>query len=623
MNDLLPEAYATVREAAKRVLGMEHYRVQIIGGIILHQGRIAEMRTGEGKTLVCTLPAYLNALEEKGVLVVTVNDYLAKRDAEWMGQVHNFLGLSVGIVLHDMKDDERRAAYASDITYVTNNELGFDYLRDNMAIYKEQLVLRDLHYCIIDEVDSVLIDEARTPLIISGMGDKSTKFYNVADNFVKTLINEKDFNVTRNNAYNYNINLNLADASDKRITIEKIPLEGIAAEANCYILNPNSEHELLVPVKRVNAFWGTEEGGFKTDHMLNDGNNQGKVTKWVARIITKDSSKELLRFTTQQGSSANDYIGIKPTGNEGNVLIGIYDATAGEPAQDAKPLWSWHIWITDYNPGGDINGIIPAISQNPGKADVTGGAIYRFGGIDNNQTKDGSTQAMMDRNLGALSATPTDGAKTIGMYYQCGRKDPIMTDWSQITKLGTSSLGGDVYSIHIKTAKGPVSKETAVKNPDTYFLGDADHFTYKDWLIEGSGSTELWYKKSDEKTKTLYDPCPAGWRVPYKMNTYGEINGEDVDNGIYLCPNSSIKIFYPFGGHLNAITGQYPGGSLFEYKTAQNGWLGSYPDNPNNAYSYHIFSAALVDEYDGPFYPIMPNNADGRYLGYSVRCVKE
>ena len=181
LNDLLPEAYATVREAAKRVLGMEHYRVQIIGGIILHQGRIAEMRTGEGKTLVCTLPAYLNALEEKGVLVVTVNDYLAKRDAEWMGQVHNFLGLSVGIVLHDMKDDERRAAYASDITYVTNNELGFDYLRDNMAIYKEQLVLRDLHYCIIDEVDSVLIDEARTPLIISGQSGKSTKLYPAYD----------------------------------------------------------------------------------------------------------------------------------------------------------------------------------------------------------------------------------------------------------------------------------------------------------------------------------------------------------------------------------------------------------------------------------------------------------
>ena len=188
LDDILPEAYATVREVGKRVLGMEHYRVQIIGGIILHQGRIAEMRTGEGKTLVCTLPAYLNALEEKGVLVVTVNDYLAKRDAEWMGQIHNFLGLSVGIVLHDMKDDERRAAYACDITYVTNNELGFDYLRDNMAIYKEQLVLRDLHYCIIDEVDSVLIDEARTPLIISGQSGKSTKLYELCDVLARQLV---------------------------------------------------------------------------------------------------------------------------------------------------------------------------------------------------------------------------------------------------------------------------------------------------------------------------------------------------------------------------------------------------------------------------------------------------
>lgn len=166
---------------------MEHYRVQIIGGIILHQGRIAEMRTGEGKTLVCTLPAYLNALTEEGVLVVTVNDYLAKRDAEWMGQIHQFLGLTVGIVLHDLKEEERKAAYACDITYVTNNELGFDYLRDNMAIYKEQLVLRNLKYCIIDEVDSVLIDEARTPLIISGQSGKSTKLYELCDVLARQL----------------------------------------------------------------------------------------------------------------------------------------------------------------------------------------------------------------------------------------------------------------------------------------------------------------------------------------------------------------------------------------------------------------------------------------------------
>ena len=181
LDDLLPEAYATVREAARRVLNMEHYRVQIIGGIILHQGRIAEMRTGEGKTLVSTLPAYLNALEGKGVHVVTVNDYLAKRDAEWMGQIHEFLGLSVGVVLNSLTSEERRKQYLCDITYVTNNELGFDYLRDNMVIYKEQLVLRDLHFAIIDEVDSVLIDEARTPLIISGQSGKSTKLYEACD----------------------------------------------------------------------------------------------------------------------------------------------------------------------------------------------------------------------------------------------------------------------------------------------------------------------------------------------------------------------------------------------------------------------------------------------------------
>ncbi|MBE5871854.1 MAG: preprotein translocase subunit SecA [Lachnospiraceae bacterium] len=192
LDDLLPEAYATVREAAKRVLNMEHYRVQLIGGIILHQGRIAEMRTGEGKTLVSTLPAYLNAIEGKGVHVVTVNDYLAKRDAEWMGQVHEFLGLTVGVVLNDMSPEERRAAYGCDITYVTNNELGFDYLRDNMVIYKEQLVLRDLHYAIIDEVDSVLIDEARTPLIISGQSGKSTSLYEACDVLARQLVRGDD-----------------------------------------------------------------------------------------------------------------------------------------------------------------------------------------------------------------------------------------------------------------------------------------------------------------------------------------------------------------------------------------------------------------------------------------------
>ena len=192
LDDILVEAFAAVREGAKRALDMEPFRVQLIGGIILHQGRIAEMRTGEGKTLVATLPVYLNALEGKGVHVVTVNDYLANRDAEWMGQVYRFMGLTVGCVLNSMSSEERQAQYNCDITYVTNNELGFDYLRDNMAIYKKQLVLRGLHYAIIDEVDSILIDEARTPLIISGQSDKSTKIYEACDILAKQLTRGKD-----------------------------------------------------------------------------------------------------------------------------------------------------------------------------------------------------------------------------------------------------------------------------------------------------------------------------------------------------------------------------------------------------------------------------------------------
>ncbi len=192
LDGILPEAYAAVREGAKRAVGMEPFEVQLIGGIILHQGRIAEMKTGEGKTLVATLPTYLNALEGKGVHVVTVNDYLAKRDAEWMGQVYEFMGLTVGVVLNSMNAQERKAAYNCDITYVTNNELGFDYLRDNMAIYKEQLVLRDLHFAIIDEVDSILIDEARTPLIISGQSGKSTKIYEACDILAKQMTRGED-----------------------------------------------------------------------------------------------------------------------------------------------------------------------------------------------------------------------------------------------------------------------------------------------------------------------------------------------------------------------------------------------------------------------------------------------
>lgn len=195
LDDLLPEAFAVCREAAWRALGMKHYRVQLIGGMVLHQGRIAEMKTGEGKTLVATLPLYLNALTGEGVHLVTVNDYLATRDVEWMGKLYNFLGLTTGCIVHGLTSEQRREAYSADITYGTNNEFGFDYLRDNMVIYKEERVQRRLNFAVVDEVDSILIDEARTPLIISGAGEKSTKFYNVADNFVKQLLAEKDYTI--------------------------------------------------------------------------------------------------------------------------------------------------------------------------------------------------------------------------------------------------------------------------------------------------------------------------------------------------------------------------------------------------------------------------------------------
>ncbi|MDE6107584.1 MAG: preprotein translocase subunit SecA, partial [Oscillospiraceae bacterium] len=187
LDDILPEAFATCREAADRVLGLRPYRVQLIGGIILHQGRIAEMRTGEGKTLVATLPAYLNALAGEGVHIVTVNDYLAKRDSEWMGKLYRFLGLTVGLVIHDVEPKDRKASYAADITYGTNNEFGFDYLRDNMAIYAQELVQRGHAFAIVDEVDSILIDEARTPLIISGQGEQSTQLYQIVDQFAARL----------------------------------------------------------------------------------------------------------------------------------------------------------------------------------------------------------------------------------------------------------------------------------------------------------------------------------------------------------------------------------------------------------------------------------------------------
>ena len=239
LDDILVEAYATVREAAKRTIRQRHFRVQLIAGVILHQGRIAEMKTGEGKTLMATLPAYLNALEGKGVHIVTVNDYLAKRDSEWMGQIHEFLGLKVGVILNGIEKDDRREAYACDITYGTNNEYGFDYLRDNMVIYKEQLVQRDLHYAIIDEVDSVLVDEARTPLIISGSSGKSTDLYRVCDILARQLSKGK--------------------ASGELTKMAAIMKEEITEEGD-FIVNEKEKNVHLTAdgVKRVESFFSIE-----------------------------------------------------------------------------------------------------------------------------------------------------------------------------------------------------------------------------------------------------------------------------------------------------------------------------------------------------------------------------
>ncbi len=277
LDDILPEAFAVVREAARRVLNMEPYRVQLIGGIILHQGRIAEMRTGEGKTLVSTLPAYLNALEGKGVHIVTVNDYLANRDREWMGQVHEFLGLTVGVVLNQMKNEERREAYNCDITYVTNNELGFDYLRDNMVIYKEQLVQRSLHYAIIDEVDSVLVDEARTPLIISGQSGKSTKLYEACDILARQMqrgadmeeMSKMDFimGVQREESGDFIVNekdkvVVLTEAGVKRVE-QFFNLENLADPENLEI-----QHNMDLALRANNLMFRDKDYVVKDDQVL-------------------------------------------------------------------------------------------------------------------------------------------------------------------------------------------------------------------------------------------------------------------------------------------------------------------------------------------------------------------
>lgn len=288
LDDILPEAFAVVREASIRTLGMRHFRVQLIGGVILHMGRISEMRTGEGKTLVSTLPAYLNALAGKGVHIVTVNDYLAKRDSEWMGQIHEFLGLTVGVILNDMDSEQRRVAYNCDITYATNNELGFDYLRDNMVVYKEQMVQRGLDYAIIDEVDSVLIDEARTPLIISGRGSKSTDLYKVADGFVKNLKRGRILN--EDEALNPITRTDLQEegdfVEDEKGKTVSLTAEGVLKAERFFAVENLSDPENMEIQHHINnALKANFNMHRDQDYVVNEGNEIMIVDEFTGRMM--------------------------------------------------------------------------------------------------------------------------------------------------------------------------------------------------------------------------------------------------------------------------------------------------------------------------------------------------
>ena len=269
-DDILPEAFAVCREASWRVLGMRPYRVQLIGGIILHQGRIAEMKTGEGKTLVATLPAYLNALTGEGVHIVTVNDYLAKRDSEWMGKVYRFLGLTVGLVIHEVSPAQRHAAYAADITYGTNNEFGFDYLRDNMAIYKQEMVQRGHAFAIVDEVDSILIDEARTPLIISGQGDQSTQLYQIVDSFVSRLKAKKVASVDEKEEEDPNLDADyVVDEKARTVTLTARGIEKAEKAFNIENLADPENTTLSHHINQAIRAWGLMRRD--KDYVVKDG----------------------------------------------------------------------------------------------------------------------------------------------------------------------------------------------------------------------------------------------------------------------------------------------------------------------------------------------------------------
>ena len=433
-----------------------------------------------------------------------------------------------------------------------------------------------------------------------------------------------DFNLIRNHEYTDNINVNLADQTDNRISRSTTTVN-IAAEANCYMLSPTSEQELSIPITRVNQFWASTEIG-NIDNTIDNGSNGGKVKKWKSRIIWTDTQSNLFTYVKDGGSSVNECIVIKASGSNavGNALIGIYDATNGEPAQDAKPLWSWHIWVTEYNPGGDVNGTIPSINAATGSATVAGGYVFRFPGLEYNMTKnnpvDGSDQVIMDRNIGASSSDPNQLTKTLGVYYQFGRKDPFIFDASTL-----KIPAPDEYTQEVNLNKkvGQITKAESVQNPTLFILpidvnAGSFNFDNADWLNKGSNNDLLWYNKDQETVKTIYDPCPAGWRLPYKEDTY-KFCADHVSaapNGLYLFEDSGLKIYYPFGGNINYLTG-----GIGSYGEIGYYWLG-YSFNEKNASAMNIIPMDRIDDDYNPT-AIYETGPLTRSCGAPVRCVKE
>ncbi len=421
------------------------------------------------------------------------------------------------------------------------------------------------------------------------------------------------FDVARNKEYTADVTIDFDDESDERISQTTTPVTQQAGAANSYILAPDKAAYLGIPVSRVNEFWNTDEGGNTKANVISDGGNGGGVTAWKARVMWTDTDESIIDIVTDSGTSADDYIAIAAKGGEGNAVVGIFDATAGEPAADALPLWSWHIWVTAYNPGGGLNGDIPDITANPGKAEVEGGKIFRVKGLPAAADSSNDTPAMMDRNLGALSADPADGVKTIGAFYQWGRKDPF------IMPQGTAAPKDFTPAV----TAGAKSKEYAVQNPATFVTG-----TYV-WLDEDEDG--LWQSTNAlQPEKTIYDPCPEGWRVPTLHSFLGgdkegnmkasakEVNG--LFSGTVLYGDAAgLDIYFPRMGYLGGSSG-----AVTNFDNTSCYWTVKWY-SANNSKNTIIYNPDIVDEYGefGPPYAIMAEQNGSKSAGMSVRCTRE